>query len=304
MTTGRLSRPETGRCAMAFYDLKPVRVFDEASGCTYIVGDTFAVYSFGTERPTVYSWEMIKSVSDDSRKGITFQTDNTQYKLPMSCFKIREDYFRLIAITESMHRKYSFSYQHGARVLPTKDMYIEAGAGDEAYVGEGHIDENDTAAAFVMLMNLRLVKVLWLIAMLVMLLVFAALHITIGVTRENILYFIPISIAVGGILTLIVYIICHAVARSRFTRIAGSDPAVEEPLTFVISPYGFAACESCAYDRQDLIPWNKLDYFIETDKIYILYKDGNAVTYIPKKAFDKKHINGISDMMAIHLEQK
>lgn len=304
MTTGRLFRPETGRCAMAFYDLKPVRVFDETSGCTYIVGDTFAVYSFGTERPTVYSWEMIKSVSDDNKKGVIFETEGTQYKIPMSCFKIREDYFRLIAITESMRRKYSFSYQHGARVLPLKDMYIEAGVGDEAYIGEGHIDENDTAAAFVMLMNLRLVKVLWLIALLVMLLVFAVLHITIGVTRENILYFIPISIAVGGILTLIVYIICHTVARSRFTRIAGSDPAVEEPLTFVISPYGFAACESCAYDRQDLIPWSRLDYFIETDKIYILYKDGNAVTYIPKKAFDKKHINGISDMMAIHLEQK
>ncbi len=289
---------------MAFYDLRPVRVFDETSGCTYIVGDTFAVYSFGSERPAVYSWDMIISVTDDNRKGLTFDMGSKQYRIPMSLFKVREDYFRIIAITEGMHRRYSFTYQRGARVLPVKDMYIEAGVGSDSYVGEAHIDENDTAAAFVMMMNIKLVKVLWLIAMLVMLLVFGALHLFVGVTRDNILYFIPISVAVGGILTLIVYLICHAAARSKFTRVAGSDPAVDEPITFVVSPNGFAACESCVYDQQDLIPWSRLDYFVETDKIFIIYKDGNAVTYMPKKAFDKKHIGGVSDMMSIHLEQK
>ncbi len=289
---------------MAFYDLRPVRVFDEASGCTYVIGDTFAVYSFGTERPVVYSWDMIKGVTDDNRKGFTFDMGSAEYKIPISCFKVREDYFRLIAIAEGMHRKHSFLYQHGARVLPLKDTYIEAGVGKDSYIGEGHIDENDTAAAFVMMMNIRLVKVLWLIAILVMLLVFGALHILVGVTRDNILYFIPISVAVGGILTLIVYLICHGAARSKFTRVAGNDPAVDELITFVVSPNGFAACESCVYDQQDLIPWSRLDYFVETDKIFIIYKDGNAVTYVPKKAFDKKHIDGVSDMMAIHLEQK
>ncbi len=289
---------------MAFYDLRPVRVFDEASGCTYVVGDAFAVYSFGTDRPVVYSWDMIKSVTDDNRKGIFFDMGSAEYGIPMSCFKVREDYFRIIAITEGMHRKHSFTYHHGARVLPLKDTYIEAGIGKDSYVGEGHIDENDTAAAFVMMMNIRLVKVLWLIAILVMLLVFGALHFFVGVTRDNILYFIPISVAVGGILTLIVYLICHAAARSKFTRVVGNDPAVEELITFVVSPNGFAACESCVYDRQDLIPWSRLDYFVETDKIFIIYKDGNAVTYMPKKAFDKKYLGGVSDMMAIHLEQK
>ena len=97
-----------GRCTMAFYDLRPVRVFDEASGCTYVIGDTFAVYSFGTERPVVYSWDMIKGVTDDNRKGFTFDMGSAEYKIPISCFKVREDYFRLIAIAEGMHRKHSF----------------------------------------------------------------------------------------------------------------------------------------------------------------------------------------------------
>lgn len=289
---------------MAFYDLRPVRVFDEASGCTYVIGDTFAVYSFGTDRPVVYSWDMIKSVTDDNRKGLCFDMGSMEYRIPMSCFKVREDYFRIIAITEGMHRKHPFTYQHGARVLPIKDTYIEAGTGKECYIGEGHIDENDTAAAFVMMMNIRLVKVLWLVAILVMLLVFGVLHLTVGVTRDNILYFIPISVAVGGILTLIVYLICHAAARSKFTRVAGNDPALDELITYVVSPNGFAACESCVYDQQDLIPWSRLDYFVETDKIFIIYKDGSAVTYMPKKAFDKKHLGGVSDMLSIHLEQK
>lgn len=289
---------------MAFYDLKPVRIFDENSGCTYIIGDTIAIYSFGTDRPVVYSWDMLQGVTDNNRKGLLFDMGTAEYKIPISCFKIRSDYFRMIAIIEGMHRKHSFTYEHGARVLPLKDTYVEATVINDSYVGEGHIEENDAAAAFVMMMNIRLVKVLWLIAVLVMVLVFGVLHVTVGVTKDNILYFIPISVAAGGILTLIVYLICHAAARSKFTRLAGSDPAVDEPITFVISPNGFAACESCVYDQQDLIPWSKLDYFIETDKIFIIYKDGNAVTYVPKKAFDKKHINDVSDMMSIHLEQK
>ena len=48
---------------MAFCDLKPVRVYDDSAGVTYYIGDVFAVYAFGAERPVVYSWDMIESVS-------------------------------------------------------------------------------------------------------------------------------------------------------------------------------------------------------------------------------------------------
>jgi len=288
---------------MAFYDLKPVRVFDEASGRTYVIGDMFAVYDFGTDRPTIYSWDMMDKFSDE-RKTLVFSMGKTDYKLPKSSYTMRADYFRTIAIVESMQRKHNFAYDHLPRVLPLKSEYIESDISGDAYIGEGMIDENDTAAAFIMMMNIKLVKVLWLVAILIMLLVFGGLHLFIGVTRDNILYFIPISIAVGGIITLIVYLICHAVARNKFQRLAGSDPAVEELLSFAICPQGYAACESCVYDAQEIVPWKSLDYFIETDKIYIFYKDGNAVVYMPKKAFDKKYHDSVSDMIALHLEQR
>lgn len=288
---------------MAFCDLKPVRIFDEDTGCTFIIGDAFAVYSFGTDRPVVYSWDMMTEVCEEKRTLI-FRAGDSVYKLSKKCFIVKEDYFRALAIIESMHGRYDFIYKHENRVLPIKDCYIEASVSKEAYVGEAVIDENDTAAAFVMLMNVKLVKLLWLIAILIMLTVFALLHLFVGVTRENVLYFIPISVAVGGIVTLIVYLVCHAIARGRYQKMSGTDEAAEEIITFVVSQFGFAACESCVYDCQEIIPWGYLDYFIETDKIYIFYKDGNAVVYMPKKAFDKKFIGGISDTISLHLEQK
>ena len=288
---------------MAFCDLRPVRIFDETSGCTFILGDTFSVYNFGADRPVVYTWGMIKSVTED-KKSLIFNTGKTTYKIAKSCFSIREDYFRAIAIIESSRRAESFAYYHENRILPQKYQYIEAAIGPDAYVGEAMIDENETAAAFVMMMNIKLIKVLWLIAIAIMLLVFGALHFIVGATRDNILYFIPISVIVGGIATLIVYLVCHAVARSKYQRMAGCDPAADEPITFAVSPHGFAACESCVYDEQELIPWRALDYFVETDKIFIFYKDGAAVVYMPKKAFDKKYLGGIADMISLNLEQK
>ncbi len=288
---------------MAFCDLTPVRIFDEASGCTFIIGDTFSVYSFGSDFPVVYTWGMIKSVTED-KKSLIINAGKMTYKLSKSSFNLREDYFRALAIIESSRRTNSFSYYHENRILPLKHYYIETSIGADAYVGEEVIDENDTAAAFIMMMNIRLIKVLWLIAIVITLAVFGVLHVVIGVNRSNLLYFIPISIIVGGIATLLVYLICHAVARNKYQRVAGGDPAADEPVTFVVTPYGFAACESCVYNEQEIIPWRVLDYFVETDKIYIFYKDGNAVAYMPKKAFDKKYLGGISDMISLNLEQK
>lgn len=288
---------------MAFCDLKPVRVYDESSGCTFIIGDTFSVFPFGTDRPSIFSWDMISAVVQD-KKSLTIKTENTDYRIPLGCFTVRSEYFRAIAMIESMRRSYDFSYAHEKRVLPLKHHYIEAAPGGEAYIGEALIDENDTAAAFVTMMNIKLIKVLWLIAILVIFAVFGALHFIVGSTGENILYFIPISIAVGGIITLLIYLVSHAVAKNRFQRTAGSDPAADEIITFVVSPNGFAACESCVYDQQDIIPWRVLDHYVETDKLYIFYRGGEAIVYMPKKAFDKKYHGGISDIIALNVEQK
>lgn len=287
---------------MAFCDLKPVKLNIESTGVTYIIGEVFAVYANGLV-PTVYSWDQIQSVTED-RRGLLFSTEKCDYVIQKKEFVQPEDYFRALAIIECAQKSGGFVYEHQRRILPLKSEYIETSPGKDAYTGSCVIDENDAASTFIMLMNFRLVKVLWLLAIMLMLVIFLGLHIFFGITRENVLYFIPISIIGGAILTLIVYLVCYGIARSKYTSVAGSDPASQEQISFVISPAGFAACESCVYDGQELIPWSSFDYFIESDKMFVFYKDGTTSVFVPKKAFDKKSLGGIADIISLRLEQR
>ncbi len=288
---------------MAFCDLNTVRLYDEASGYTYVIGDVFAVFPFGSDMPMVFSWDMLNSVTE-GKKHITIKAEGFSCSINKSSFIVPEDYFRAIAIIEHASQSNDFVYNHEKRILPLKSSYIECSPGKDAYIGQCELDETEFASTFIMLLNFKLVKFLWLIAILIMLLIFAGLHFFVGVTRDNLLYFIPISAACGGIITLIIYLICQAAARGKYQSMASSDAASKEVITFVISQHGFAVCESCTYNCQDIIPWNMMDYFIESNKMFIFYKDNKAAVYIPKKAFDKKYYGGIADMIALHLEQK
>lgn len=288
---------------MAFCDLKPVRVYDDASGCTYIFGDVFTVYTFGNENPVIFSWDMAKSVVI-TRSSISLSIGGSAFKLLRKNFPVNEDYFRAVAIVECMQGRYDFHYIHEKRMFPLKCEYTETAPGKDAYFGEGEIDEADAAATFIALMNFKLMRVIWLIAVLMMLISFGALHLMFGINHENLLYFIPISAATGGIITLLLYMASHAVARSRFRSLADCDPATKETISFVVSQIGFAACESCTYDGHDLVPWNKVDYFMESDKMFIFFRDNTPVVFIPKKAFDKKHLGGIENIISLKLEQR
>lgn len=287
---------------MAFCDLKPVKVNSENTGVTYYIGEVFAVYS-NEPLPVIYSWDQIRTVVEN-RNSITIKTANFDFIIPKKDFFSKEDYFRAIAIIENSQKKGSFEYDHQRRILPLKSEYIETDPGKDIYSGSCIIDDNDAAATFIMLMNFKLVKVLWLLTIILMLVIFLGLHLMFGITRENLLYFIPISMIGGAILTLIVYLICHAISRRKYTSAASCDPAAEEVISFMISPNGFAACESCIFTGQELIPWSSLDYFVESDKMFVFFKDGATAVFVPKKAFDKKYIGGISDIISLRLEQR
>ena len=288
---------------LAFCDLKPVCVVDDVKGSSYIIGSVFAVYGIGSEPPTVYSWDMIKSVAV-SRKNIRVETLDKIYTITNKMFDSDEDLLRAIALIECRQKEYRFGYQHEQRLFPLKSSYVEVSPGKETYVGEDVLDEGDTAAAFIMLLNFKLVKVLWLIGLMIALITFGILHLTVGVTRGNMLYFILISAAAGAISALLVNLITHAVARGRFKSIADADFAARKPITFVVSRKGFAACESCVYESRDLVPWDEVDYFIESDKMFILYKNNVPAAYIPKRAFEKKFVGGVADIIALSLEQR
>lgn len=288
---------------MAFCDLKPVCAEDDNSGCTYIFGSVFAVYEISSDPPLVYSWDMVREVTI-TRKSVTVETANKKFTVANKMFSSAENFLRATALIECRQKEYGFAYKHEKRMFPLKSLYSECSPGKEVYIGEGMLDEGDTAAAFIMLLNFKLIKFLWLVAILIMLVTIGTLHFTIGVTRDNILYFIPISIAAGAIVSLLVYIVAHAVARARFKSLSDADPASKQIITFVVSRAGFAACESCTYESRDLVPWSEMDYFIESDKLFIFYKNNAPAAYIPKRAFEKKTIGGIADIIALSLEQK
>ncbi len=287
---------------MAFCDLKPVSVTDESGNHTYIIGSVIAVYSMGAA-PVVYSWDMVKSVSV-TRRDAKFTVGSISFTVLNKMFSSDDEILRMIAIIEYHSKEYEFIYQHERRMLPLKSSYIECAPARETYIGEGMFDEGETAAAFIALLNFKLIKLLWLIAILITLVMIGVLHLTVGITRDNVLYFIPISLASGAIISLLVYIITHIIARARFRRRCDADLAARQPITFVISKAGFAACESCVYESRDLIPWSEIDYFVESDKMFILYKNNTAAAYIPKKAFEKKHIGGIADILSLSVEQR
>ena len=288
---------------MAFCDLKPVCAVNDSNGNSYIIGSVFAAYGSGAEPPEVYSWDMIKNVTV-SRKDIRIDTAGRSFTISNNMFGSNESLLRAIALIEYQYKEYQFGYQHDRRLFPLKSSYVEVTPGRETYVGEGMLDEADTAAAFVMLLNFRLVKILWLIGIMIALITFGILHVTVGVDRSNWLYFVPISAVAGAIISLLVYIVTQAAARARFKKMADFDHAARMNITFVVSKRGFAACESCVYESRDLVPWDEVDYFIESDKMFILYKNNVPAAYIPKKAFEKKFVGGVADIIALNLEQR
>lgn len=38
--------------------------------------------------------------------------------------------------------------------------------------------------------------------------------------------------------------------------------------------------------------------------MFVFYKDGSTAIFVPKKAFDKKCIGGIADIISLRLEQR
>lgn len=288
---------------LAFCDLRPVCAVDDEKGNSYIFGSVFAVYGMGSDPPLVYSWDMVKLVTV-TRREIIVETRGKKFSVNNKMFKSEEDILRAIALIECRQKEYLFGYQHDKRLFPLKSSYVELSPGKETYVGESVLDEGDTAAAFVMLLNFKLVKILWLVGVMIALITFGVLYVVVGINRGNLLYFIPISAAAGAICALIVYLITHAISRARFKRIADADHAARKNITFVVSRQGFAACESCVYESRDLVPWSEMDYFIESDKMFILYKNNVPAAYIPKRAFEKKTVGGVADIIALNLEQR
>lgn len=268
-----------------------------------MIGDVFATYGHTADIPLVYSWNLVRFV-EVTKSNIKINAGTKNFSISRKMFKSDEDLIRAIAIIECMQGKYDFGYKHEHRVFPLKSAYRECPSGKELYIGEAMLDEAETASAFLTMLNFKMVKLLWLVAILVALITLGILHFTIGLSKDNILYFVPISLVSGGIIAVLIYIFTHLIARGKVKKMCSADPATKQVITFVISRAGFATSESCIYEGRDLVPWSEVEYFVESDKMFILYKNNSVAAFIPKKAFNKKQVGSVADIIALHLEQR
>lgn len=288
---------------MAFSDLTAITANDDKTGTSYVIGNVFSAFPATAELPMVYSWNLVRMV-EITRREIKISAGTKNFSLTYKMFKSESDLLKAITIIECKQKEYKFPYKHERRMFPLKSAYRECAPGKELYVGEGMLDESETATAFITLLNFKMMKFLWLVALLIAFIALGLLHYFIGISRDNILYFVPISVVSGGIIALLVYIITHLIARARVKHMCSADLATKQVLTFVVSRAGFATCESCVYQSRDLIPWSEMEYFVESDKMFILYKDNAPAAFIPKRAFEKKQVGSVADIIALHLEQR
>jgi len=288
---------------LAFCDLTAITATDDKTGTSYVIGNVFSSFPTTGDMPLVYSWDLVRAV-EISRREIKIIAGTRSFPLTYKMFKSESDLLKAITIIECKQKEYKFSYKHERRMFPLKSVYRECAPGKELYVGEGMLDESETATAFITLLNFKMMKFLWLVALLIAFVTLGVLHYLIGISRDNILYFVPISVVSGGIIALLVYIVTHLIARARVKHMCAADLATKQVLTFVVSRAGFATCESCVYQSRDLIPWSEMEYFVESDKMFILYKDNAPAAFIPKRAFEKKQVGSVADIIALHLEQR
>jgi hypothetical protein len=77
-----------------------------------------------------------------------------------------------------------------------------------------------------------------------------------------------------------------------------------EEITVVVCEEGFIAAETEVYDFSDIVHWHKVEYFIETNHVYIVFHKGGAVFWLPKRLFPKNLHQELGDFIADRLQQK
>ncbi|MCL2019555.1 MAG: YcxB family protein [Oscillospiraceae bacterium] len=289
---------------MAFESLQGIKAYSHGSEQTFVVGDFFAVYSKNEEIPTIYNWAEVKSIIEN-RTDFIINVGGASYDIPKSCIPDERKLLNLRGVLEgAVSTNPSIEYHHQKRILPPKYLYMNGDVSGAPYIVSGVYKEREINFSNVILINTRIGKFLKIFAVLVIITAFLLLHFYYGNTDENWFYFLPVSIFAGGIATMIIYLICAVIANFHYSSLDKIDPALSKEITFTISEEGFSAVESHLYTGGEFIPWNEANYFIETNSVFIVYKNNKAVFWLPKRLFKKEAQKEISKFIHERLVQK
>lgn len=289
---------------MAFEALPGVKIISHANEKTYIISDFFSVYSKEQALPRIYSWSEIVSIAE-GRFDFTIATVEDTYKIAKTEIVDVNKLLQIRALLEgavAAHPKILYSHQR--RILPPKTIYRHCDVSANCYSATGVYNEREISYSNVILLNTRLSRVFWIISALTILGVFLILYLAVGDIAANWLYYIPISAFSGLAVTMFFYIACAIIAKYIYAALLKVDPALMQEITFILCNEGFAAIESKVNTNSDLIRWSEAAYFIETNYVYIIFKNKKAVFWLPKRLFPKEKHKELSNFIASRLQQK
>lgn len=289
---------------MAFESIPGVKVVSRSAESTYIFGDFFAVYTKGDVSPRIYNWQDINSVQE-TRTDIIITAAENVYKISKSYIPDVRKFLAVRAVIEgAIAANPAIEYSYTKRILPSKIYYRNCDTPSNAYTASGVYNEKEISYSNVILLNARMGKFFLVISVLVVIIAFLICHFFIGGTEKNWTYFLPISIFSGVIIAMFVYLVCAITAKYIYASLLRTDPALTQSITFVVCSEGFAAIETCLYNATDLIKWEEAAYFIETNYVYIIFKNKKAVFWLPKRLFNKEDQTQLSNFIANKLQQK
>jgi hypothetical protein len=291
---------------LAFESLPGIKITDYDNKKSFIIADFFSVYENPEEVPLIYKWSDFSCITE-TLDAFTFKLGkngkNREFVIPMELIPDPAQRIRARAIIEgAIAANTSIEYIHGRRILPTKTLCMGCEIPPEAYVATGSYREGEINNSNVILQNPSFYKLIWLFAPLAAVLALIAQILYFGDTVSNIFKFVAISILTGGVVGISIYLFCSYAAKTLYKKILKEDPAILEEITFVVCEDGFMASESEVYDFSDIINWYQVDYFVETNHLYIIFNRNSTVFWLPKRLFPKELHQELGDFIAGKLQ--
>lgn len=288
---------------MAFETVEGQKVFSPMTGTTYIFGDFFAVFRSDFSVPEIYEWKQITAVTE-TVDYLTISSGSDTYKIERAAFNSDDHLLAVRTIIEGQIALYpEIKYRFNKRILPLKYLYKNM-TPENAYVLQGVYDEKVINSCNVALVIARFGRYIFLLTLALIALIFIAVANILGEVKDNWMYYLPLSIFLGVIVSIVAYLIVGIAARHKFNSVKKVDPATQKEITVVVAPEGFAAVESSVYTGCDLIPWSEANFFIETHMGLVVLRDNKSVFWLPKSFIPKNEQSNIFGLIAARVRQR
>lgn len=288
---------------MAFESVRGRKVFSAVTGRTYIFGDYFVVMNGDNSNPQIYEWNQVSSVTE-TLSALIITAKNQTYNIEIQAFGNEDKFLAVRAIVEGQIAvNPDIHYKFNKRILPLKYLYKNITT-DNAYVMKGYYEEKVINSCNIALVIARFGRYMFVMTVALIVALFFIISAALGNFKENWFYSLPLSIFLGIIISIVVYLVVGIIARHRFNSTKKYDPATTKEVTLVVASEGFAAVESSVYTGRDLIPWSEANFFIETHVGLVVLRDNKSVFWLPKSFIPKNQQSDVFGLIAARVKQR